>query len=125
MKRPALIIAIAAIAIACEGRPKSTGDGEPVVNASQAHLAEFDLRRGTPERGSGTLFGSSNGSSFAHLVQQLETLGGDTEAKGVLVRLGTTNVAMAQADEIGRLRKVIEEFVREPAAAGPAAAESA
>lgn len=109
MKRPALIIAIAAIAIACEGRPKSTGDGEPVVNASQAHLAEFDLRRGTPERGSGTLFGSSNGSSFAHLVQQLETLGGDTEAKGVLVRLGTTNVAMAQADEIGRLLAKVRE----------------
>ena len=102
-----LLVCIAALLAApgCDGRPRSGTPGEDptLLNHSDPHVGELDLRRGVPEQSDSGLFADAAPRSFAHLVLQLRELAEAENLKGVFVRLGTAQFGMSRANEIGRL----------------------
>ena len=73
-----LLVCIAALLAApgCDGRPRSGTPGEDptLLNHSDPHVGELDLRRGVPEQSDSGLFADAAPRSFAHLVLQLREL---------------------------------------------------
>jgi protease IV len=96
---------------ACEGRPRSVSakaDGARDEPRSGPSVAVLDLSDGAPEQPQGGLLGlSSKGVSFGDFVHEIDALDhpGDghdaTDVRGVLVRLGSAQIGLARATEIG------------------------
>jgi protease-4 len=88
----------------CDGRhraaaPSGTSSDEPRAGPA---IAVLDLSDGVPEAPPSGLLGlPSKSASFDELVQEAERLGHDKDVRGVLVRLGTANIGLARAQEIG------------------------
>lgn len=103
------LLAVGALALVpgCEGRPGFGRDkhGEKLTGPA---LVELNLSRGVSERGASTLFGPMPGTSHSDLVAAIRELDPE-ETKGVFVRLGTTHVSLASANEIGRLLAGVRE----------------
>jgi protease-4 len=97
--------------LACEGRTRSTEadrGGAHAESHSGPAIAVFDLTAGIPEQPpTGFLGLSSKGPSFDELVHEVEHLGRDKDVRGVLVRLGTARVGLAQAVEIGAMLEAV------------------
>jgi protease IV len=100
------VLSLACALLACEGRPRAGSPGavsrdEP---SSGPAIAVLDLSEGAPEQPPPGFLGlSSKSASFEELVGQMESIGRDRRLRGVLVRLGTTHVGLAQASEIGAM----------------------
>lgn len=92
--------------VACEGRHRAgstPGAAHDEPRAGPA-IAVLNLSDGVPEQASTGLLGlPSKSPSFEELVHEVEQLGRDKEVRGVLVRLGTTRIGLARAEEIGTL----------------------
>jgi protease-4 len=93
--------------LACEGRPRS-GDAARGGTAPEPHsgpaIAVIDLSAGIPEQPpSGFLGLPSSRPAFDELVHEVEHLGEDKDIRGVMVRLGTARIGLAQALEIGAM----------------------
>jgi protease-4 len=111
----ALTGALAAPAVTgCEGRAPRQSSTAETPRAAKASLldgpvvAEIDLGHGVPEARSTSLFGAPSRRSHIDLVRALRALAEDREGassptKGVLVRLGTAEIGLARAQEIGAL----------------------
>jgi protease-4 len=64
----------------------------------------LDLSDGVPEAPPTGLLGlPSRNASFDELVREVERLGREKDLRGVLVRLGTTRIGLARAQEIGTM----------------------
>jgi protease-4 len=100
----------AACALGCQGRPRSfspaktepsAGRAAPAFRVSDSsEIVEIDLTRGASEAASATLIGGPKQTYF-QLVTLLDTLAGDTESRGVLVRFGMGQIGWARAQETG------------------------
>jgi protease-4 len=92
-------------AAGCEGRPKASGatasKTAPALDAPS--VVELDLTRGVPEVQPASLFGTTRGRTMPDFVQALRTARERATTKGLFVRLGTANLGMARAQEIGKL----------------------
>ena len=116
MRRPRAALAMLLLAgvgtTACEGRPRSaTASGErdePQVGPS---IGVLDLSDGAPEQPGGGLLGiSAKPPSFNDVVHEIEVLEHGTETsevRGVLVRLGSAEIGLARAGEIGEMLSLI------------------
>ncbi len=120
--RAAAILAALAVA-GCEGRaphvdraPASPSAAAPSGAAGSSSsdgpaLVEIDLGRGAPEGRATSILGSTARRSHFDLVRTLRALaspeasgeGGGAGARGVFVRLGTAQIGLARAEEIGAL----------------------
>jgi protease IV len=102
---------------ACEGRPRSAStraEGSRDEPRTGLSVAVLDLSDGAPEQPQGGLLGlSSKGVSFGDLVHEIEALehGGEghdvSDVRGVLVRLGSAQMGLARATEIGGMLAAI------------------
>ena len=101
----------AALVSACEGRqPASTAAVDPAASSASASagppasssgvVAELDFSRGVPEEVSSPLFGSAPRRSHLDLARVLTSLEG-SPSRGVFVRLGSSTIGLAGAQEIG------------------------
>lgn len=104
-------IAVAAAgASACEGRDPQLGAGDEEDEAvTGAFVLELDLTRGVPEIASGGLLGPPMPHGHADLVRALRERTVDDDLKGVFVRLGTSDLPMNRAAEIGRQLRALKE----------------
>lgn len=101
------VAAVLGLALAaCEGRPRSTPPSPALEASAPAYagpsIAEIDLTRGAPERTPSTWLGSSGRHTYADLVRSIERLDAH-DTKAVLVKLGTSSMGFARAEEIGTL----------------------
>ena len=100
------------LAFACTPRPRSfsSGESEPAKpGVREKRIIEVDLSSGVPEALAGGLFQAPASRTYTGLIRALERgLDAETTA-AVLVRLGSQNFELAQAEEIGGL---LERFVR-------------
>ncbi len=104
--RIATIAVVATALAACDGRPQPLPHGgadELTLSRNEPHVAEFDLRGGIREEPESSMFATLPEPSFADLVSEVSRLGPADKARAVFVRLGSASLAMAQADELGRL----------------------
>ena len=112
--RAAYALLLCGAVSACDGRPRSASaraDGARDEPRTGPSVAVLDLSDGAPEQPESGLLGlSPKGASFAELVHVIETLdhGGHGEVghdagdvRGVLVRLGSSQIGLARASEIG------------------------
>lgn len=101
----------AALVSACEGRqPASAVAVDPAAASASASagppasssgvVAELDFSRGVPEEVSSPLFGSAPRRSHLDLARVLTSLEG-SPSRGVFVRLGSSTIGLAGAQEIG------------------------
>jgi protease-4 len=104
-----------AIALAgCSGRRHAAASGgssqsEPRGGPS---VAVLDLSRDLPEIAPTNVFGlPGRGGSFVDLVRAVDEIASDKDVKGVLVRLGTSNIGLARAGEVGALLHRLAEKV--------------
>ena len=99
--RRAIALAIAAVALGgCEGRAPSTTSA-PKAPRTGPKMVVLDLSGGVPEREEGGLLGASNRRrSLETLLGATHALKKDTDAKGVLVKLGMAEMGLARAQEI-------------------------
>jgi protease-4 len=92
--------------LACAPRPRSYSSASEEPSKPGAHekrVIELDLSSGAPEALAGGLFQASPSRTYTGLVRALERgLAADTTA-GVLVRFGSQNFSLAQAEELGGL----------------------
>ncbi len=91
---------------ACNGRPqrlRGSDDNGDEPNPLLPHVAEFDLRAGAGETGSGSLLAGAASNGFADLVAKLDEVSSNTAVKGIFVRFGGATLGMARAEELGRL----------------------
>jgi len=98
---------------ACEGRPRSAlarGEASHDEPRTGPSVAVLDLSDGAPEQPQGGLLGlSAKGVSLADLVHEIEALDHVREGReagdvrGVLVRLGSAQMGLARAAEIGEM----------------------
>lgn len=86
--------------VACDGR-RAGANGESVAGepASGPSIHEIDLRGGASEAGASSLFGPVPGRSFTDLEESLRAL--PSKNPGIFLQLGTSNVGLAAASEIG------------------------
>jgi protease-4 len=102
----ALVTAIGAFVVGCEGRPRgeTTADGkttEPPRKTGPA-IAIVDLGGGVPEQEAPSLFGGvGRKKSFDELLNVIEELKEDKKSVGVLVRFGSATIGAARSMEIG------------------------
>ncbi len=94
------------------GSASAAPDGDvPTARASSgdgAALVEIDLARGVPEGRPTSLLGTASRHSHVDLVRTLRAIaehgdGSSAAGKGVFVRLGTAQIGLARAEEIGAL----------------------
>jgi protease-4 len=96
---------------ACEGRPRSASSREGAHDEPKTgpSIAVLDLSDGAPEQPQGGLLGlSGKGVSLADLVHEVEAIdrageGHASEVRGVMVRLGSAQIGLGRATEIGDL----------------------
>ncbi len=110
MRAACRVVAVLLLSIvACNGRhqPRATGRSSPEPEkdqAAQGVLAEIDLRGGVFEStASDGWFPRPANTTFVGLVRALERVARDKDKKGVFLRLGTTPLEFARAEELGRL----------------------
>ena len=86
--------------LGCEGRP-AVGTGSPSIQdpITGPTLVEIDLASGLSELGPSSFLGPRPGSSHAELERALRALRSDD--RGVFVRLGTADVGLSLAYEVG------------------------
>jgi protease-4 len=102
------IVALAplrALAVACDGRPKSSSSSSSSKSESRDHsgpaLAILDLSSGAPEQSQPGFLGvPSHKPTFDALVRTVEKLGKDKDVKGVFVKLGSASLGIARATEL-------------------------
>lgn len=75
-----------------------------------ASVVELDLEKGIPEEVQAPLFGAAARRSHLDLVRTLRGLSDNARPKGVLVRLGTTSIGFARAQEIGDLLGAVRKL---------------
>jgi protease-4 len=108
----ALATASGALAVACNGRPRTDALDPATKSASSAEAAsddpkagevvEFDLTRGIPESPSGSvLLPMPATRTYLGLVRDLEKAAQNEKAKAFFVRLGDTTIDWAHAEELG------------------------
>jgi protease-4 len=111
LKRAACGLVLAALAIACDGRPKSEGPKTEPPKKTGPAIAVLDLSSGVPEEEKGGLFGVTSGKrsfdEFLRVTRDLGTERGD-RSKGVLVKLGSAAIGAARAMEIGEILGAIK-----------------
>jgi protease IV len=95
--------AACALALGCQGRPKSTSGSKSRPAFDAPAIVEIDLGRGAPEIVNSGLFASGRGRSFVDLVQAIEAANNRDTTKGFFLRLGLAGFGLARAHEIGRL----------------------
>jgi protease-4 len=93
-------------ALSCDGRKGFMGRDELGLPSSK--VVELNLSRGVSERGSATLFGPIPDTSYADLLEVLRDIDPE-DTKGVFVRLGTANVSLSHAGELGRRLAALKE----------------
>lgn len=111
MKRVLPALAFAALAIACDGRPKSEGPKTEPPKKTGPAIAVIDLSNGVPEEEKAGLFGVSSGKkSFDEFLRVTKDLGSDRNdrSKGIFVKLGSAPIGAARATEIGEILGAIK-----------------
>jgi protease IV len=97
-------VTMALASAGCDGRHRAAASSGTSADEPRAGptIAVLDLSDGVPEAPPSGLLGlPSKSASFDELVQEAERLGHDKDVRGVLVRLGTANIGLARAQEIG------------------------
>jgi protease IV len=97
------LVVVGAIA-GCSGRQHAASSGgpshtEPRVGPS---IAVLDLTQGLPEQPATNVLGlPGRGGTLEELLREADRIAGDKDVRGVLVRLGTANIPLARAGEVG------------------------
>jgi protease-4 len=97
--------ALTLIGASCDGRKGFSSKGFGLADAT---VLEFNLSKGVSERGASTLFGPLPDTSYADLLAQLRQVDAN-ETKGIFIRLGTANLSLAHAEELGRRFKSLRD----------------
>jgi protease-4 len=92
-----------ALALACHGRPRSSGGASGGGSGLTRSVAEFDLSSGVPESVSGGLFKPPASRTFVALARAVERIENDADVGGAFVRLSGANLDWAQTEELGAL----------------------
>jgi len=100
--RLAYLVMPLALALACHGRPRSSG-GSPSGSGLSRSVAEFDLGAGVPESVSGGLFKPPASRTFVALARAVERIENDADVGGAFVRLSGATLDWAQTEELGAL----------------------
>lgn len=101
LRRACLVLPLA-LALACHGRPRSSG-GSSGGSGLTRSVAEFDLSGGVPESVSGGLFKPPASRTFVALARAVERIENDADVGGAFVRLSGANLDWAQTEELGAL----------------------
>ncbi len=104
MKRAAwLVPAVVALAVGCAGRPKSdANESSPALaKHSGPMVAVIDLTKGAAEQEASSLLAAPHKRSFDDLLRALDEVAKDKDSKGVLIKLGSANLGIARAEELG------------------------
>jgi protease-4 len=102
--------------VACDGRPKASTSSTPAVAQPKSgpEIAVFDLSDGVPEiEASGFLGVPVHRASFDQLVRTASELGKHEDVRGLFVRFGSAQLALARAQEIGDLLEPIRRGGKE------------
>ncbi len=95
---------VALFATGCDGRPEYKNPNASPGSSKQKgpKIAIVDLSGGVPEVEAPGMFGlPGDGKSFDSLVESLRVLAADHDAKGIFVKMGSTEIGAARAQEIG------------------------
>lgn len=108
MRRAPATLAMLALALGCEGRPRTTARTEAPARSGPA-VAVVDLSAGVPEQETPSLLDlGPRKQTFDQLLDAIARVEKDKDAKAVFVRFGSVNLGGARAEEIaerlGRLR---------------------
>jgi protease-4 len=96
-----LVGLVGLVGLGCEGRPRADGRTEAPPKKGPA-VAVLDLSAGVPEIEPPSLFGSSGRRrSFDDLIHAIDEVQADKDAVAVVVKLGTSSLGAARAQEIG------------------------
>lgn len=98
--------ALAVAALSCDGRKGFMGRDELGLPGSK--VVELNLSRGVSERGAATFFGPIPDTSYADLLEVIREIDPE-DTKAVFVRLGTANVSLSHATELGRRLSALKE----------------
>lgn len=104
--RRLLLIASVGLGLACSREPSQRREGSVALQtpAGEGLVLSFDLSQPVPESSVGGWLAPTPASrTFLGLTRALERAAGDTEATGLFVRLGTSELDWPQTEEIGRL----------------------
>lgn len=104
-------LVLAALAMACDGRPRSEGPKTEPPKKTGPAIAVLDFSAGVPEEEKAGLFGMSSGKkSFDELLRVTKDLANDKSdrSKGILVKLGSAAIGAARAMEIGEILGAIK-----------------
>lgn len=103
-------LALGALGAGCEGRDPQLRAGDDEDEAvTGAYVLELDLTRGVPEIAHGGLLGPPTPHGYADLVRTLRERVLDDDLKGVFVRLGSADVGLTRAAEIGRQLRTMRD----------------
>jgi protease-4 len=87
--------------LGCEGRPRTaTGSGAQAERSSGPSIAVLDLSEGLPEEASSGILGlAPRAATLDDLLEESDKLAAASDVKGILVRLGSSRIGLARADE--------------------------
>ena len=90
-------------AVACHGRPRSSGGSPGPGSGLQRSVAEFDLSQGVPESIGGGLFRPPTSRTYVALARAVERVAEDPDVGGAFVKFGGASLDWAQTEELGAL----------------------
>jgi protease-4 len=109
MWRPLVLLGVAALSAACEGRPKSADATKNETPKRGPAVAVIDLSGGLPEQDKGGLLGMSSGKkSFDELLRVTTDLE-ESKSVGVMVKFQGASIGAARAEELGEMLAGIKE----------------
>jgi protease IV len=111
LRRLAPMALLAALfTVGCEGRPRPEGKAGEAQKRRGPAVAVLDLSGGVPEEETPSLFGPiGRPKSFDELLRVVREIEDDKQTVAVLVKLGSTNLGAARAQEIGERLALLGE----------------
>lgn len=110
MRRRSSLLALAALlAVACHGRPRSSGVSSGPGTGLGKTVAEFDLSAGVPESVSGGLFQPPASRTYVALARAVERVSDDADVGGAFVKLGAASLDWAQTEELAGLFEKLKQ----------------
>lgn len=101
MKRLVALLAVASVALGCDGRPTPAGPRTEPKPRSGPMVAVLDLGGGVPEQEAASLLGPvGRRKSFDELLRAIDEVSRDKKTVGVLVKFGAASLGPARGQEI-------------------------
>lgn len=103
------VLVLCASGCRCDFGPNSHAEAEDErPSYGDGLLLELDLTGGVTEGGTETLLGTPGRRTYVRLIRVLEKAAADERLTGVLLRLGSAQLGMAQSEEVSRLLQAVK-----------------